>query len=195
MMLGYFLDLDRRGLLFVNGLSGNASLDLLMKILSSSELWFGVGGVILGVGIVRRNATMVTHFVGALIALGLADLISFEVIKPWVARERPCWTVDGVQRVLGYCGGSYGFTSNHAANAAALVTFLMLSRRFSRKQAVFAWMLALGVGTSRIYLGVHYPFDILGGFMLGVLVAHVLIKLNILAAITVLMRRLLRPKT
>ena len=115
--------IDTQLFLAVNGLSGHSSaLDFVMIFISSPELWVGLGLVFFIAAVASERASTLSTFLLGLVALGLADLISFEVIKPWIARERPCWVVDGTNRVLGSCGGSYGFTSNHAANAAALVT-------------------------------------------------------------------------
>ena len=164
--------IDTQLFLAVNGLSGNSSvLDYVMVFISSSELWVGLGIIFMVAAVASERASTLSTFLLGLIALGLADLISFEVIKPWIARERPCWIVDGTNRVLGSCGGSYGFTSNHAANAAALVMIMIWSGHFTLGASMCAIMAGLAVGFSRIYLGVHFPGDVLGGFLLGALIA------------------------
>lgn len=159
---------DRQWALAINGLGGKHQLlDAAAIAISSAGLWIGVGVCFL-LFLLRSGRTKIlsTFFLG-LVALGLSDLVSFEVIKPWIQRERPCWVVDGIHKVLGYCGGSYGFTSNHAANAAAFIFTMILSRYFTRQVLVFAAGLGVLVGLSRIYLGVHYPLDVLVGFVLG----------------------------
>ena len=65
------------------------------------------------------------------------------------------------------CGGRYGFPSNHAANSV-VVAFVLT--RFYKKLNPFLWRLAVVVCISRMYLGKHYPSDLLGGALLGILV-------------------------
>ena len=112
----------------------------------------------------------------------LADRTSV-YIKYLVCRPRPCHALEGVRMFRTSCGGAYGFVSSHAANVFALAMFLTLryrksiSRRLSttlHKHShclfpilIFLW--AAVVGYSRPYLGKHYPGDIIGGALLGVL--------------------------
>ena len=70
------------------------------------------------------------------------------------------------------CAGRLGFPSNHASNAAALVTFLMLAK-VSPKANVWLALFALAVGWSRIYIGMHYPLDIIAGFIVGASLAYI----------------------
>jgi undecaprenyl-diphosphatase len=116
-----------------------------------------------------------------------SDQLASGVIKPLVQRPRPCHVpeLEGkLHLVDGNCGGPYGFVSSHAANTFALATFLWLlfSRRHGRAgwYPMFAW--AAVVSYSRIYLGVHYPGDILCaallGIVLGVLAYLVIVRIE-----------------
>mgnify|MGYP001986320291 CR=1 FL=1 len=77
-------------------------------------------------------------------------------------------------RILsGKCGGMHSFPSNHAANGASL--FVAFYQSLSPLGAVLSMLLLLVVGVSRIYLGVHYPLDILFGFFVGSFLAYILV--------------------
>lgn len=100
------------------------------------------------------------------LAVLIADPLSSRVIKEEVARTRPCRELTDVRLLVG-CGGGKSFPSSHAVNNfAGLVVFGWFFRRW-----VWWWLaMALVVGFSRIYVGVHYPFDVLGGALIGMAV-------------------------
>jgi len=103
----------------------------------------------------------------AIISVVIADAIGTYVFKHTFLRPRPCIALEGVRLLVG-CTNLPSFPSNHAVNSSTLATLAILARPW-------CWLptaaLVLLVGFSRIYVGVHYPLDILGGGVLGVVVA------------------------
>lgn len=106
-------------------------------------------------------------------AFALADSTS-NMLKHLFERERPCHALEGV-RLLSGCGGSFSFPSGHAVNAFAIAAVFS---HFFRRTAFLTFSLALLVAFSRVYLGVHYPSDVLAGAIWGGVTAWVIIDLQ-----------------
>ena len=166
-------NLDVDILLWING-HGNAWLDELMWIISRSRTWIWLYVLLAGLIVYRfRNwKTILLILVGFCIAVGLSDFITSGLIKPIVCRLRPTHepAIDPIRLVHDYVGGRYGFCSSHAANTmACALLFSLLYRNKIATASLMTWV-ALNC-YSRMYLGLHYPSDIMAGLLVGALLA------------------------
>ena len=169
-MLDYLNDIDTDALLAVNGLH-DMFQDALWWMVSAK--WSSLLLVLALVWILlhqnRRHTLLVLLML--VLAFVIADQVSSGLIKHLVERLRPTHDPslgDAVHVVNGYRGGMYGFVSSHAANSFAAATLIALIMRHRLVTiSLLAW--AALQCYSRVYLGVHYPGDILGGIIVGVL--------------------------
>lgn len=102
--------------------------------------------------------------------IALTDIVGTYILKHSFERVRPCNNPDFLSqlRLLARCPVGYGFTSNHAANHFGMATFFFISFRHLLK--IWTWLIflwAAAIAYAQVYVGVHYPFDILGGMLLG----------------------------
>lgn len=108
-------------------------------------------------------------FGGVAITILISDQVTSGLMKPFFERLRPChderW--DGVIHNYGRCGGLYGFVSSHAANTFAVAVFLNLKMKGKLPYLKWLFLWAVIVSYTRIYLGVHYPFDVVLGATIG----------------------------
>lgn len=162
--------------LLLNGMHSNF-FDTVFYWVSNKWIWIPFYAWILFrlIQAEKKNITRIILFVILLIAA--SDQLSAHVIKNFVERLRPCHEAaiaSQVHLVNNYCGGEFGFVSSHAANSFALLTLLFLLLKGRDKKLVrllLTW--AIIVSYSRIYLGVHYPGDVISGALLGVALAKI----------------------
>jgi len=106
-----------------------------------------------------------------LCTVSLCDMTSSKLVKEAFERLRPCGDPGFFQYVrllVDRCSNTYSFTSSHAANHFGMATFIFITLRSSFKNWVWlAYLWAFLVGYAQVYVGVHYPFDILGGAVIG----------------------------
>lgn len=191
------IHIDQQWLLAINGWHAEWA-DMLMWYVSKSTTWLPLYALLVGLvvyrfGIQWYRSTLNTRstpntptlskqkallrvlivLAGFAVAVGLSDFVSSGLIKPWVCRLRPTHEpalAGMVHLVNGYTGGMYGFVSSHAANTMACA--LLFSLLYRNKYATVGLMLWVALNCySRMYLGVHYPGDIIGGLLVGAALA------------------------
>ena len=163
---------DTRLFLIINGLH-SSFFDNFMWIVSAKLTWLPLYLSVLYLLIRTFKKDSVWIILSVILCIVISDQLASGLLKELVKRLRPSH-VENLKSVIhlvkAYEGGLYGFASSHAANSAAfaLISSLILKDRLYSISVIF-WVLL--VSYSRIYLGVHYPGDILGGITIGVLAA------------------------
>ncbi|MFQ5329677.1 MAG: phosphatase PAP2 family protein [Thermodesulfobacteriota bacterium] len=165
------IGIDRAVFYLVNTRLTAGFLDLFMPFITSKSnftvviliLW--VGGLIVG-GRKSRQALLLL-----LLVVAFSDFLSSSIFKELFQRVRPCVALENVHLLVG-CSGSFSFPSSHATNIFAAMVWLALHYRKGRP--IFL-IVAILVAYSRIYVGVHYPLDVIGGACLGTSVAFLFI--------------------
>ena len=169
MDLQRLVDIDKQVMLALNG-SNSLYMDGVMKIYTSTVVWLPVALVLLFV-VLKNNSprgALLSVLAEALTVVA-TDQASSHLIKPLVARLRPCndpTFMHLVDTFNSYRSGGYSFTSSHACNSFGLFAIISLIIR-NRALSLSLLLWAVLNSFSRIYLGVHFPGDILCGAVLG----------------------------
>jgi undecaprenyl-diphosphatase len=173
--------LDQQFFLFLNSIH-SPFWDQVMYTISGKVIWAPLYlTILIYVGIkYKRKFLIILLFI--ILAVILADQTSVQLFKNLVQRLRPCHepSLEGlVHLVNGECGGKFGFVSSHATNSfnVALISLLFVRKRWFTI-SIITW--ASVIGYSRIYLGVHYPGDVLCGSLLGALIGWSIYSLYVL---------------
>ena len=187
-MIDLLENIDRKILYLINDSFSNPVFDLFFITITNEDLW--AIPVIIGVLILAfKGGNRARIAIGIILfANGLTDLTVVEVIKPAIARLRPSHALGDSINVLIGKGGKYGFVSAHAANIFCATTILSYFYDQWKRPLLF---LALSVSISRVYVGVHYPGDVLFGGLYGYGIAWLFITIWVL----IKMRELKRGRT
>jgi len=170
-MIELLLELDQKAFLFLNGIN-SPMWDDIMWVISAKYTWIPLYVMLLIVMIYKElSYRVVFTILFAIITVTLCDQISV-FVKLYTERPRPTHApeiAELVHTVNNYRGGRFGFFSSHAANTFGAAAFI--SNQFkNNKWGLFLFGWAAVVSYSRIYLGVHYPLDIICGSLAGVLI-------------------------
>lgn len=169
-MIDQLIEYDKELLRFLNSFH-TPVLDTVMMTLTNTLAWLPLYIFVVYVVIKHfRNESWLV-LLGIAVTILLADQITASIMKPYFARLRPSRepTLEGLIHIVNnYKGGQFGFASSHAANTFGAATFFFLVFRKTKKWFIWLFLWAFVMSYTRIYLGVHYPGDILVGAIVGV---------------------------
>ena len=186
--LAWLDQIDRSILYIINDTLANPIFDLFFTTITNEHLWAIPVLIGLLALIVRGGRRGQIAAVLVLIAASVTDATVVQIIKPAIGRLRPSHALGDTINLLVPKGGRYGFLSAHAANIFAVTTVLSYFYKQWKKPLLF---LAFSVALSRVYVGVHYPGDVLFGGLFGYGMAWLVITLWVLLK----MRELKRGRT
>lgn len=185
-MLDALLEADRAFFSLINEQWQHPWLDAIMPLWRTKTTWLPLYVLLLAIIIkeYKWKTLWILVLIGA--SLALADQTSSVWIKESVQRLRPCREplfMDQV-RILVHCGTGYSFTSSHACNHFALVMqlFLLFGQQWKRRYWVFWFAWAASIAYGQVYVGVHYPLDVVAGALVGMALAAVVYGLGKLVA-------------
>jgi undecaprenyl-diphosphatase len=161
---------------FINHTLANPVFDFLMPLFRNPYTWVPLY-IFLAIHILRKYRKNAWIYVCCvLLAFAISDYSAYHFLKPFFARIRPCHNQFVHARlVIENCGGNWGFPSSHAANHLAMALTIIWLGFFNLKWAnglLMIWPVIIGF--AQVYVGVHYPADIFGGFIFGGIIAMIL---------------------
>jgi membrane-associated phospholipid phosphatase len=165
---------DQTILLAINQGLQNAFLDVLCPFMRKQSNWYVLYAIVVGLIIFQYKRQSLWLLLGAALLVFLSDQISANLIKNSVQRLRPCNNPDLKEqiRALVGCGSGYSFVSAHAANHFAIAIYLY--KVWGKQYKLFlpiALVWASLIAFSQVYVGVHYPTDVLAGAFIGIILA------------------------
>jgi undecaprenyl-diphosphatase len=162
-MVDFLYQIDLQILYFFNHTLSSTALDRFFSIITNINNWFIAYVILLLISFIKGGLKGKIAVLGVILLIIFTDQLGFKILKEFFHRTRPCIALTDILTPLG-CNGSWSFPSNHALNNFAAGTYYYIL--FPKlKWALF--ISAILISISRVYLGLHYPSDILGGAVIG----------------------------
>lgn len=184
-MIDFFYQIDVSIFYFVNHTLSNPLFDKFFPFITEVKNWYISYVILLLILIVKGGKLGRISALVVIILITVTDQFTSSFLKEMIGRIRPCNDLPDVN-ILAGCTSSFSFPSAHAVNNFAVAVFFsMLFPKFKWALFITAFLLAL----SRVYVGVHYPSDIIGGALIGSAFGYLFAKL------TLIINDYLKPKT
>ncbi|MEJ2194677.1 MAG: phosphatase PAP2 family protein [Ignavibacteriaceae bacterium] len=158
-----FYSIDLAIFYFFNHTISTGFFDKFFSMVTNVNNWYITYIILLGLLFFKGGRVGKISVLGILILITITDQTSHKILKEFFERARPCNALSDILTPLG-CTGSYSFPSNHAVNNFAAAAFF--TKLFPRYKSVL-FIIASIVALSRVYLGLHYPSDIIAGAGIG----------------------------
>ncbi len=164
-----FYSIDLAIFYFFNHTISTGFLDKFFSIITNVNNWYIAYIILLGILFFKGGRKGKIAVLGIIILITVTDQTGYKLLKEFFERVRPCNALPDVLSPLG-CAGGYSFPSNHALNNfAAAAFFSMLFPNYKVVLYVTASLIAI----SRVYLGLHYPSDIIAGAAIGMIFGYI----------------------
>jgi len=174
-MTEFFYSIDLTIFYFLNHSLSSGFLDKFFSIITNVNNWYIAYIILLGISFFKGGRKGRIAAAGVIILILITDQTGAHLLKEIIHRIRPCNALSDAVTPLG-CTGSYSFPSNHALNNFAAAAFY--HRLFPRLKWIL-YITASLIAISRVYMGLHYPSDILGGSVLGIISGYIFAELVI----------------
>ena len=164
----------------LNGIWTNPILDEVMPWWRDKKTWIPLYVALAGFSVYRFRLKGLFFILGVLLTVGVADTVSSKIMKPSFERLRPCNNTELPFEVIqrGGCGKGYSFTSSHATNHLAIAWFIAMTLGATYRKIRWPfWIWAASIAYGQVYIGVHYPLDVIVGGCFGSLIGFGLGKL------------------
>lgn len=168
-MIDFFYSIDLSIFYFFNHNLSVGFLDKFFSVITNVNSWYITYVILLSISWVKGGRRGKIAVIGIILLIIITDQTGYRLLKELFARPRPCEVLPDVFTPLG-CTGTYSFPSNHALNNFAAAMF------FYKLFPKLKWVLfttATLIAISRVYLGLHYPSDVMGGAIIGIAFGYI----------------------
>lgn len=169
-IIQWLVAIDKALFILIHSDGALPPIDGLMKGLRNAFTWIPLYAFIL-YWVFRYGKKFAWQFILlSIVTFAITDYTSASILKPALSRIRPCYdpALQDIIRGLVGCGGEFSFPSSHASNHFGLAAFWFYSIYLIKgKKWHWLWVWALIIGYAQVYVGKHYPIDIIGGAVFG----------------------------